>query len=108
MSVANIIEKVNLILSREKCGPNRMYWRVAPSFVVETAALIQMLEKVHIRLRSPEIEVANFEVRPDCCKQILAISSIQRKRLTVTPVICLPVIIAHKPHSVVLGDMFGM
>ncbi len=58
MSVPDVVEEVDLVFPREQSRPDRVDRCIAPSLVVETARFVQMFEELHIRLRSPEVQVA--------------------------------------------------
>lgn len=88
MSVSDIIEEMNLIFLREECGADAVHRRVSPSLernkikssvcetiyarkkesnlVVKSAFLVEELKVFAIRLASPEPQVGDFEVAPDC------------------------------------------
>lgn len=68
MLVPNIIEEMNLVLAREQCGSNGVHWCVAPTFVVETAFGVKMVEVFGISFGTPEAEVADFKIGPDCVR----------------------------------------
>ena len=55
---------MNVVSVFEQSNANTMDWCVAPSFVEETSALIQVFEIVVVNLASPEFQVSYFEVAP--------------------------------------------
>jgi hypothetical protein len=86
MKVPNLIEKVNLIFARKQCSANAVYGRVAPTLlrewsdavpgplkvsvlfphlIVESALLVQKLNKLRVRFTSPEVEVTDLKVTPN-------------------------------------------
>ena len=65
VTVANILEPVDLVLWRKQGRRDRVDRRVSPALIVETSLLVEVLEKVEIRLGAPEVEVADFKVAPD-------------------------------------------
>lgn len=66
MSVADILEEMNLVLACEERGTDTVNGCVAPTFIVEAAFLIKVVEELRIRLTSPEVKVADLKVAPDC------------------------------------------
>lgn len=65
MSVSNIFEEVNLVFGREQSSGDRMDRRIAPPFIIEASLLVEVIEKVDIRLGPPEVEIADLKVGPD-------------------------------------------
>ena len=65
VSVSDIIEEMNLVFPCEERGSDRVYRRVTPSLVVESALLVEILEELAICFTAPEVQIANFEVTPD-------------------------------------------
>jgi len=65
VAIADIVEEVDLILARKECGANRVHGGVAPALVVEAPLRIEMLEKLHICLTPPQVEVADLKVGPE-------------------------------------------
>lgn len=41
-----------------------MHWRIAPSFVKETALMVQKVEIVQISIGPQPVQTADFKVRP--------------------------------------------
>ena len=74
---------MNLFLLCEETNTNAMYGCITPSLgenqildkqnrnsavanlIIEAAFFIQKVEEFHIRLPSPKVKIANFEVTPD-------------------------------------------
>lgn len=52
MVVCNIVEEVNLVLLKKQTSSNRVDWSIAPSFVEESAILVELVEVIGIGLRS--------------------------------------------------------
>ena len=52
MVVRNIIEEVNLVFLEKQTSSNRVDWSIAPSFVEESAVLVELIEIIGIGLRS--------------------------------------------------------
>jgi hypothetical protein len=59
-----------------------------PSFVVETTGVVQMFKVLHVRFRSPEIQVADLKVAPE-----------------MTSVVSLAAIVTDEIHGVVFRDI---
>lgn len=64
MSVRNFIEEVHLVLVEHKGDRNTMNRSIAPSFIEKATILIQEVEEVKIFLRSEEVQITDFKVRP--------------------------------------------
>jgi hypothetical protein len=58
-------EEVDLVLWKQECSREGVNGCVAPSFVIEAACRIEMIEVRPVRGRTPEVEVGDLEVRPD-------------------------------------------
>lgn len=52
MVIGNVVEEMDFLLLEQKCGRNRVYRSVAPSFVEESAVLVQGVEKIYVGWRS--------------------------------------------------------
>lgn len=65
MPVPNIVEEVDLVLAREERRTNRVHRRVTPALVVKPALLVEVVKELGVALATPEVEVADLEVRPD-------------------------------------------
>lgn len=65
MSISDIVEKVNLILSCKERSTDRMDRSVSPTLIVESSSLVEIFKVVHVCLRTPEIEITNLKVGPD-------------------------------------------
>ena len=63
--LTNLIKELNLLPLREQRGRDRVHGRVAPSLVVEPAALVEVVEEGGVRGPAPELEVGDLEVGPD-------------------------------------------
>lgn len=66
MSVADVVEEMNLVPLSEKRSPDAVHRCVSPALVVEAALLIQEVEELSVALTAPQIKVANLKVAPDC------------------------------------------
>lgn len=66
MSIADLLEEVDLLLFRKQRGPKAVDGRVPPPFVVKAALLVEILEVLGVRFASPKVEVADLKVAPDC------------------------------------------
>lgn len=64
--IPNIIEEMNLVLSGKERGADRVHGSITPAFVVESTLGVEVLEVFGVGFATPEVEVANFEVGPDC------------------------------------------
>ena len=56
---------MNPILVLQQAKRDAVYRCITPTFVVEVASLIEIFEERFVRLRAKEIEIGDFEVRPD-------------------------------------------
>lgn len=65
VSVPNVREEVELVLRCEQSSANGVNWCVAPTFVVEAACLVEVVEEFAIGFASPKVEVADLEVTPN-------------------------------------------
>ena len=66
--VPDVAEEVDLVLVCEKSSANGVHGRVAPAFVVEATLLVEVVKELGVCLSTPEIEVADLKVGPDCEK----------------------------------------
>ncbi len=84
--VANVLEEVDLVFPSEQRGTDAMNRCISPSLrkeswfsrfhairyavsthlVVEPALLVEEVKEFHVSLPSPEVQIANFEITPDC------------------------------------------
>lgn len=64
MVVSNVVEEVDLFLLQHQARGDGVNRRIAPSFVEETAILVQGLEEVDVRLRAQPVQVADLKVGP--------------------------------------------
>lgn len=62
--------------------------RTHPTFVVESTSVIKMFKVFHVRLGSPEIQVADFKVGPK-----------------VAPIVCLTAVITQEINGVILRNV---
>jgi hypothetical protein len=62
MTVSNIVEPMYLRFVREQGSTDRVYRRISPPFVVETALFVQVIEELGVRCGPPEIQISDFEV----------------------------------------------
>lgn len=60
--VGNIVEEMNFVSVEGQAGGNRVHWCITPSFVEETAILIERLKKVKVGLGPKPIETADLKV----------------------------------------------
>ena len=85
-----------------------------PHLVIESALAVQELEKLHVSLASPEVEVADFKVAPDCVYKegtpyVRRQSKVGRfEGRTVTSVVRLPAIVGEEAHCIARGDELGV
>lgn len=61
---------VNAILVLEQTQSNTVNWRIAPTFVEETAGPVEMVEVILIHLAAPEAHVTNLEVAPEMAGRV--------------------------------------
>jgi hypothetical protein len=62
--VGYFVEEVDFVFVQEETGGNGVHRCVAPSFVEESAVLVEGVEVVKVGLGAEEIEVADLEVGP--------------------------------------------
>ena len=103
VSISDIVEEVDLILASEQCRADGVHGRIAPSLVVKSSCLVQVIEEIHVRLRPPEVEVTEFKVGPDWSSAGATFSV--SAPLTVTLVVRLTAVVRKEGHCVVLGDV---
>ena len=65
MPIPDIPKEVYRGLGREERDGDGVHGRVAPSLVVEPAALVEVVEEGGVRRSAPELEVGDLEVGPD-------------------------------------------
>ena len=66
MPVPDIREEVELVFGCKQSSTDRVNGGITPSFIVKATGLVEMVEEFAVRLSSPEVEVADFKVGPDC------------------------------------------
>lgn len=76
MTIADVLKPVDLRLVGKEGGAYRMDRSIAPSLIVEAPLLVQVVEEFRVRCCTPEVEVSNFKVRPDCRSQLRRGSSL--------------------------------
>ena len=62
--IGNVVEEVNFFLLQEQACGDGVNRRISPSFVEETAILIEGLEEIDVGLGPEPVEVTDFEVGP--------------------------------------------
>lgn len=62
--VSDVVEEMNLFLLQHQAGSDRVDRRITPTFVEETAVLVERLKVVDVGLGAEPVEAANFEVGP--------------------------------------------
>lgn len=66
MLVPHIAEKVDLVLWQEQRSRDGVHRGVSPPLVVEPALRVEVVEEGLIGVATPEIEVSDLKVAPDC------------------------------------------
>jgi len=89
VTIANVAEKVDLVLGREEGSTDAVDRCISPTLVVKSALLIEEVEEFAVRLASPEIEIADLEIAPKMAT-IIRLSSI----------------VGYEVHSVVFRHQF--
>lgn len=64
MVVGDFVPEMNLVFRKQDAGSDGVDGCVAPSFVEETAFVVESLEVVEVLLRPEPRQTSNFEVRP--------------------------------------------
>lgn len=125
MSVANIVEKVELVPGKEQRCCNAMHRCISPSLrymykctvcakddkyaylIIESAGFIEMIEVSWVGLATPKVHVCYFKVTPDCLGNTLSIVKVMRLRdRTMTQVVALPIIIGQESHCIIRMKIF--
>ena len=66
MPISDVAEEVDLVLASEERSTNTMHGRVAPPLVIKPPFLVEVVEILCVRFPTPEVEVADLEIGPDC------------------------------------------
>ena len=72
MTISDVLEPVDLRLILEKTQGDRVYRRVTPALVEETASAVQVLKVGLISRRPPEAEITDLKVGPEMTGAVAA------------------------------------
>jgi len=86
VEVPDLVEEMDLVFARKQCRANAVYGRISPSLIVKSTLLVQKLDKLRVRLASPEIEVTDLKVAPK-----------------VATIVSLSAVVGDEPHCVIGG-----
>lgn len=71
MLVADVSEKVNLILREEQSSGYRVNRCITPSLIIETPLFIKEFKVLLVCFSTPEIEVCNLEIGPEMAQVVV-------------------------------------
>lgn len=71
MFVADVSEKVDLILREEQSGGYRVNRCITPSLIVEPPFFVKEFKVLLICFSTPKIEICNFEIGPEMAQVIV-------------------------------------
>ena len=71
MLVADVSEKVNLILREEQSSGYRVNRCITPSLIIEPPFFIKEFKVLLVCFSTPEIEVCNLEIGPEMAKVVV-------------------------------------